>query len=292
MKPFFAAPGLAMLLLALPTLVGCEADLETDDSPLGGGSLDSSVAEAQAEAPEPIGQQLTHQEMREVLEETLAPATLTDTDDWWPNLRDLNRELQRLEVHPTDCKPYVTASALPVPPGALGALAETDDSRTVIYTFTDADSAQEYVDSERLGVERCAEHTVVRDLGEEELKAETAVTELRVRTGAEDGLAVGREMEAPETAQRDLTVLLRQGAHTVLASDPEDPEAEQEDALTDLEARAAEVLSALAGEEIVAPEPEPEDDADSDEEQDTDDADDSEEADSENADDSADDDSD
>jgi ATP-dependent exoDNAse (exonuclease V) beta subunit len=292
MKPFFAAPGLAALLLALPALAGCEADLEADGSPLGGGSLDSSVAEAQAEAPEPTGQQLTHQEMREVLEETLDPVTLTDTDDWWPNLRDLNRELQRLEVQPTDCKPYVTASALPVPPGALGALAESDDSRTVIYTFTDTDAAQDYMDSERRGVERCQEHTVIRDLGEEEVEAETAVTELRVRTGAEDGLAVGRVMEAQEAAQRDLTVLLRQGPHTVLASVPEDSEAEQEEALAELEARAAEVLSALVGEEILAPEPEPEEESEADEEEDTDDAESPEETDTDDADDPADDDSD
>ncbi|NDK31237.1 hypothetical protein [Nesterenkonia haasae] len=247
----------ALPLIAL-TLTGCEDTPEADGSPLGGGSLDSSVAEAQVTAPEPRGQQLSHPEMVEALESTLSSATITDTDDWWPNLRDLNRELQRLEVQPVDCKPYVTASALPMPAGALGALAESADSQTVIYTFEDSTAAEDYMDSERAGVERCAEHKVVRDLGEDEAQAETTLTELRVRTGAQDALAVGRVMEASDITQRDLTVLLRQGPHAVLAAEQEDPDAEQEDAIAELEARAAEVLSTLIGEEIVAPEPEPE----------------------------------
>lgn len=254
------------LPLAALALTGCEDDPEAEGSPLGGGSLDSSVAEAQVAAPEPQGQQVSHEDMVEALEDTLGSATITDTDDWWPNLRDLNRELQRLEVQPVDCKPFVTASALPVPTGALGALAESGDSQTVIYTFEDSAAAAEYVDSERLGVERCEEHTVIRDLGEDEARAETTLTELQVRTGAEDGLAVGRLMDASDATQRDLTVLLRQGPHTVLAAEQEDPDAEQEEAIAELEARAAEILSAVAGEEIVAPEPEPEPEEESEDE--------------------------
>ncbi|TLP75792.1 hypothetical protein [Nesterenkonia sphaerica] len=249
---------LAALPLSVLALAGCAAEVEADDSPLGGGPLDGSMAEAQAAAPDPRGQQLSHEEMQQALEDSLGRATITDTDDWWPTLRDLNRELQRLRVEPTDCKTYVTASALPVPPGALGVLAEMDESRTVVYTFTDAESAQEYVESEREGVEGCHEHTVTRDLGTEEVEAETTVTELRLRTGAEEGLAVRTVMEAPETVQRELTVLLRHGAHAVLASEPEDSEADQEEALVELEARAAAVLSAVVEEEILAPEPEPE----------------------------------
>lgn len=251
---------LAAVPFALLALTGCEADLEDEGGPLGGGSLDQSVSDAQVKAPEPVGEQLSHQQMRGALNEHSDGATITDTDDWWPNLRDLNRELQKLAVDPTDCKPYVTASALPVPLGALGALAESGDSQTVIYTFEDADAAQTYVDSERLGADRCDEHTVTRDLGEEQVQAQTTLTELSLRTGAEDGLAVGREMDASDATQRDLTVLLRHGPHTVLVAESEDPDADQDDAVAELEARAADLLSAVVGEEIRAPEPEPDDD--------------------------------
>lgn len=266
-----SAPLWIVATLSALAVTGCEAELEDDDAPLGGGSLDSSVAEAEVEAPDPRGQQLTHEEMAQALESTVDSAAITDTDDWWPNLRDLNRELQRLAVDPTDCKPYVTASALPAPLGALGALAESDDSQTLIYTFEDADAAQDYVDSERMGLERCQEHTVTRDLGDEEVEAATSLTELSVLTGAEDGFAVGREMEASDTTQRDLTVLLRHGPHTVLTAEPEDPDADQDEAVAELEARAAEVLSEVVGEEILAPEPEPEDDQESESDESSDD---------------------
>ncbi|WP_120005801.1 hypothetical protein [Nesterenkonia muleiensis] len=123
---------LAVLPVAAMVLAGCEADLAGEDGPLGGGSLDQSVSDAQAEAPDPLGEQLSHEQMREALEGHTGgtSGTVTDTDDWWPHLRDLNRELQMLRVQPTDCKPYVTASALPVPAGALGALTEDGETQT------------------------------------------------------------------------------------------------------------------------------------------------------------------
>ncbi|WP_150460654.1 hypothetical protein [Nesterenkonia ebinurensis] len=258
-------PAAPCLVLTILLLSGCEASPEAQDDPLGGGSLGSSVDEAQASAPEPEGEQLDHQQMRQALEDHTSAATITDTDDWWPHIRDLNRELQRLQVDPTDCKPYVTASALPVPTGALGALAEDGDAQTVIYSFEDAAAAQEHLSSERTGISRCAEHTVIRDLGEAEAQAETELTELELLSGAEEHLAVRRVMTTGGEEHRHLAVLLRHGALIVLSTAPEDPETEEDDALAALEAEAALVLSQLVGEEIIAPEPEPEEDEDEDE---------------------------
>lgn len=272
----------AAVPIAVIALIGCGADLADEDGPLGGGSLDQSVSSTQAQAPDPTGEQLSHEQMREALQENTG-GTITDTDDWWPHLRDLNRELQMLRVQPADCKPYVIASALPVPTGALGALAEEGETQTVIFTFEDIASAQEYLQSERDGIERCQEHTVIRDLGESQVEAETELTELSVRSGAEDVLAVRRVMETEDNIQSHLAVLLRQGAQLVLAAEPEDEETEEDEALAELEATAAHILSGLVGEEILAPEPEPEDEDDEDDRSDDGDADNGDEADDDDA---------
>lgn len=249
-------------LIALPVaalvLTSCESDPSGQDGPLGGGSLGQSVSDTELAAPAPTGNQLSHEQMREALEEH-ASGTITDTDDWFPHLRDLSRELQMLRVRPTDCKPYVTSSALPVPTGALGALAEGDSAHTVIYTFTDSGSAESYLESEREGMELCEKHTVTRDLADTEVEATTELTELEVRSGAEDALAVRQVMETDGTAQSHLAVVLRQGAHLVLAAVPED-EGTEEESIIEAEATAARILSDLVGEEITVPEPEPEED--------------------------------
>lgn len=256
---------LAALSCAALVLTGCEADLEGEDGPLGGGSLEGSVAQAQAKAPEPVGEQLSHQQMRAALDEHVEGASITDTDDWWPHLRDLNRELQKLRVQPTDCKPYVTASALPVPSGSLVAMAEQGAGQSVVYSFEDAESAQEYVQAEVSGLDRCADHTVIRDLGEEEVRAETRLREVDVASGAESALAVRRAVESDDNAQLDLGVLLRQGAVVVAVLQPLDDQDDDEESAIELVAEAAAILSELTGEEITAPEPEPDlEDEDSD----------------------------
>ena len=270
---------LAVLPVAALALTGCEDELAGEVGPLGGGSLDQSVSDTQAQAPEPSGDQFSHEQMREALQEH-AGGTVTDTDDWWPHLRDLNRELQKLQVQPTDCKPYVTASALPVPTGALGALAEAEDSQAVIYTFEDPTSAQDHLQTERTGMESCAEHTVVRDLGELQAEAVTELDELNVSTGAEEAVAVRRMMSDDDGTQRHLTLMLRHGAQLVLIDQPEDEDSDQDEAVVELEAAAALILSDLVGEEILAPQPQPEDD----EEEDNDDAADTSDEDTEGAD--------
>ena len=149
-----------------------------------------------------------------------------------------------------------------MPTGALGALAESGDSQAVIYTFEDSASAQDYLQTERTGLESCAEHTVVRDLGEPQAEADTELTELSVSSGAEEAVAVQRVMSDEDDTQRHLTLILRHGAQLVLIDQPEDEETDQDAAIVELEASAALILSDLVGEEILAPEPEPEDDED------------------------------
>lgn len=254
---------------------------ENENDPLGGGSLEDSVSAAEATAPDPEGNQMAHEEMREILEEQLPEATVTDTDDWWANLRDINRELQKLEVDPIDCKPFVTASALPVPSGALAALADTGDRQAAIYSFEDWEAAQMHFQQEAQGLDRCSEHTVLRDVGEGESTAETELNEVEVLSGAADAVAVHRSVTADGDTQHDLAVVLRESAVVVGVVQPlEDPLGEEsaEELATELEAEAALILSEAVGEEIIAPEPEPEDDE---EDEDAEGAEDSDDADTE-----------
>lgn len=252
------------LTLAL-FLSACGTTLEEEDSGSpGGGSADGSMDEVQATAPEPAGDQHSHDQMREALEESIDGAEITDTDDWWGSMRDLNRELQKLRVEPSECKSFVTASAAPVPSGALTAIAQHDQRQTAIYSFEDPDEAQTYANQEIDGAQQCDGHTVTRELDDEEqIETETALEEVELLSGAEDALAVSHTMEAEEETQRGLTVLLRYGSTVVVNAATLGESLEEgprEELAVDLEAQAAGVLSTLTGEEIVAPEPEPEDD--------------------------------
>lgn len=253
-----SALSMALFLSACGTPLEEESE-PADDGSGGGGGMD----EVQAMAPEPAGDQHSHDQLRSALDETIDGADITDTDDWWASLRDLNRELQKLRVDPAECKSFVTASALPIPSGALAAIAEHDQRQTAVYSFEDAEEAQTSVDQEFEGAELCAEHTVTRELeDDEELEAETALEKVEVRSGAEDALAVSHVLDAEGETQRGLTVLLRYGSTVVTAAqtldEPLEESAEEELAI-ELEAEGAVVLSTLTGEEIIAPEPEPED---------------------------------
>lgn len=261
-----SAFSMALLLAACGTASQDEPEEDT-----GGGAADGGMDQVQAMAPDPTGDQHSHGQMREALEESIDGAEITDTDDWWESLRDVSRELQKLRVDPTDCKSFVTASAQPIPAGALAAIAQHDQRQTAAYSFEDADEAQIYVNQEFEGAELCDEHTVTRELSEdEEIETESTLEEVEVLSGAEDALAVSHVLDVDDDTQRSLTVLLRYGS-TVVANaatlqEPLDEDG-REDLTVDLEAEAAAVLSTLTGEEIVEPEPEPEpEDEDSDEE--------------------------
>ncbi|GAA4829192.1 hypothetical protein GCM10023354_04600 [Garicola koreensis] len=251
------------MTLAL-VLSACGTTVEEDDpGSSGGGSVEGSMDQVQVTAPQPAGDQHSHDRMREALEDSIDGAEITDTDDWWGSLRDLNRELQKLRVEPAQCKSFVTSSALPVPSGALTAIAQHEQRQTAVYSFEDPDEAQTYANQEAEGAQKCDGHTVTRELDDEQIETETALDEVEVRSGAEDALAVSHAMEAADETQRGLTVLLRYGSTVVVnAATLDEPldEEPREELAVDLEAQAAAVLSTLTGEEVTAPEPEPEDD--------------------------------
>lgn len=115
----------AFALTGLLTLTACEADLPQQGDGDGAGSSDGEGFDELA-APDPRGSQLSHDDMREVLDEHYSGAGVTDTDDYYASLRDIETELQKLAVDPTDCKQYVVQSASPVPEGALIAHADTN----------------------------------------------------------------------------------------------------------------------------------------------------------------------
>lgn len=258
-----------MTLALLLSACGTTAQEEESGSP-GGGSAGGDMDQVEATAPQPAGDQHSHDQMREALEDSLEAAEITDTDDWWGSLRDLNRELQKLRVEPAECKSFVTASALPVPSGALTAIAQHDQRQTAVYSFEDPEEAQSYANQEAEGTQQCDGHTVTRELDDEQIETETALEEVELLSGAEDALAVSHAMEAEDETERGLTVLLRYGSTVVVnaatVGEPLEKEPREELAV-DLEAQAATVLSTLTGEEITAPEPEPDDEEDADDEE-------------------------
>lgn len=259
---------LATAAVAAVVLTACEAELEEDPQNSGSGQGPGGMSQMQAVAPEPTGSQYNHEAMREAVEAHVDTASITDTDDWWGSLRDINRELQKLRVRPTDCKSLVTASALPVPAGALAVIADRDSGSIFVHSFKDAAAAGAAMNSEIDGADSCAEHTVIRDLGEEEFEARTTLTDIRIRSGADEHLAVRREVEADGETQRDLAVVLRHDTVISGAVQPLEEEidrSEAEDLVVELEAQAAAVLSELLDEEITPPDPEPEDEDDAEE---------------------------
>ncbi len=234
----------------------------------GEGAQPGDVAAGQSEptltAPEPTGEQLDHDEMREALD-THASGSITDTDDYWEHMRDLSTELQRLSVDPNECKPYVTASALPVPSAALAAFAEDEDEHTAVYTFPDTDAAQTYVDNEQRAAGQCGEHTVTRELEGGDIEVTTEISELEILSGADSHLALQQEISQDGSSEHLIGVVLRHEAQVTAVSRPvEAPlgENEAEEVVVELEAAAATILEDLTGADLDPPEPQPEDDED------------------------------
>lgn len=113
-----------LALTGLLALTACEDEVPQEQGSGEAGDFDDEGFD-ELEAPDPRGNQLSHEEMREILEDHFDGAGLSDTDDYYPNLRDIETELQKLAVDPTDCKQYVMQSASPVPEGALIAHADS-----------------------------------------------------------------------------------------------------------------------------------------------------------------------
>lgn len=246
-------------LAAVFLLASCGADTGEGAGPDGSEPGEGGVATAQPAAPAPKGDQHSHEDMAAALDEVLDDASLTDTDDWWESLREINRELQKLRVSPSYCKAYVTSSASPVPAGALAAVAEHDSRRTAVYSFEGSEEAQHYANQEVTGAEECDEHTVIRELSSGDLEAETALTEVEVRSGADDALAVSSVVEADGETQNSLILLLRHQSTVVTNAEVLDEPlgtGEAEALAAELEQEAAAVLAAVTGDEIESPESE------------------------------------
>ncbi|KUG58839.1 hypothetical protein [Nesterenkonia jeotgali] len=118
-----ASSGAALGLLGVLLLTSCGAST-AEQAGTPAAEPGTGGAGVQQQVPEPAGNQLSHDEMREQLESRYPDAALSDTEDYWAGLRDIETELQRLVVDPPECKQFVMRSALPVPAGALVAYAD------------------------------------------------------------------------------------------------------------------------------------------------------------------------
>lgn len=348
-----------LALTGLLALTACEADVPDQQ---GGGDVGDYDAESFDElaAPDPSGNQLSHEDMRGVLEDHFDGAGLTDTDDYYPNLRDIETELQKLAVDPADCKQYVVQSASPVPEGALvvhadssggqgeegegsgdagsqegsqegsqgggsqegsqgggsegdgqggdpaassggfsttsvtrpfdneggddgsgdedsgdegsgdeedgsgedGAEGEEEDEpvevdlpsgrQATVYSFQDSRASDAFFDGEETGLENCGSYTVTRGgIGEDEepdAETSTSVDAVEVDSEADGALGIYREVEADDSTERSVAVMLRHGSQTVLLVAPaggELDEDESEVAVEELEEEAHAVLEDL-----------------------------------------------
>lgn len=283
---------LATTLVGLLSLTACGVFEEHPNDPSGPNGGGVSEEDFQASAPDPSGKQYSHDEMREALGSSTRGRQVSDTDDWWADLRDINRELQRLRVDPPACKSFLTAGSLPVPSGALVAMAVSGERETVIASFDHDNSAADFFSMQQEGLSECATHTLTRELSEGDIEVSTESEELEVTTEASEGLAMQRVVSTEGEADAySVVVVLQEGSAVATAAahaseDYSDDEAEETVQL--LEDEAARVLGELIGEDLRQPEDESdEDDADSDD-SDSEDADDDDSADEDDSEEAAD----
>ncbi|HIX00898.1 MAG TPA: hypothetical protein H9871_12240, partial [Candidatus Nesterenkonia stercoripullorum] len=122
-RPLSSLLGISMAAILL--LTSCSDDASEEEAGQPTQEAPSDPADEGSSAPEPTGDQLSHDDMRSAVEARLSGATVTDTDDYWGDLRSIETELKKLDVEPVDCKQYVVESATPVPDGALLVHADT-----------------------------------------------------------------------------------------------------------------------------------------------------------------------
>lgn len=122
-RPLSSLLGISMAAVLLLTSCSDGASEEETGQPTE--ETPSNPADEGSSAPDPTGDQLSHDDMRSAVEARLSGATVTDTDDYWGDLRSIETELKKLDVEPVDCKQYVVESATPVPDGALLVHADT-----------------------------------------------------------------------------------------------------------------------------------------------------------------------
>lgn len=295
---------LALAAAASLALAGCGQDPAAVEQDSGDEEVPDPGGPEQLTAPDPSGEQRSHQAMREALRAVYGSATLTDTDDVLPGARDLETELQRLAVDPQECKQHVITSAMPVPADALIAAAQvsagesgsdgsgsgdsegsdgsegsgrsggssgsssgplTAGREATVMSFLDVEAAAARIDGEQEGVENCPDYTTSRgsdsdadsdDEGDDEgddVSTETTVEEESVRTAAEQGFAVIREVSGGGSTSRSVNVLLREGAQLVTVSASVDGELSSdstEKAVETVQEEAARVLGEVAGEDL------------------------------------------
>ncbi|MDZ5076129.1 hypothetical protein [Nesterenkonia sp. HG001] len=289
-----SAVAVALAVSGVLMMAGCGDDPAIADRDRGGGPIGDPGGDQQLRAPEPEGNQLSHEEMREALEEHFGEATITDTDDVLPGLRDLDTELQRLRVAPQECKQYVVESASPLPDGSLvahavqagsvggsedsGGSGDSEDSEdtgsgsveATVYTFAEWESADALLSGEQDGVALCDTYTATRPSGEEDGEppvTEVTVEEVSMSSAADASLGLTQELRADGATSHLVAVMLRHGSQVVLVAEAgaEAPEEDEvEDLVEQLQEQAAAVLSDLTGEDL-ALEDEDDDDEDADE---------------------------
>lgn len=273
-------------------LSGCaDAPEDVDGEPDGDVAIGDPGEGIERSAPEPTGDQLSQQEMSEVLQEELDNPQIRTTDDLLESLRDVETELRRLEVDPMECQAQVLASGTPVPDGALvvsgteghaeedsedgseeeeagdgedaGAAELPERSLTAtLYSYQQAPGAEGYMQTELSGLENCEEYTVTRTIDEEELETEVVSELVEVETGADEALARTLSAEDPHGERHSLAVMVRTEAQIITLVEPLEAalgEDEAEDRAQQLQDRAAEILGSLVDEDLETSEEDEED---------------------------------
>lgn len=273
-------------------LSGCaDAPEDVDGEPDGDVAIGDPGEGIERSAPEPTGDQLSQQEMSEVLHEELDNPQIRTTDDLLESLRDVETELRRLEVDPMECQAQVLASGTPVPDGALvvsgteghaeedsedgseeeeagdgedaGAAELPERSLTAtLYSYQQAPGAEGYMQTELSGLENCEEYTVTRTIDEEELETEVVSELVEVETGADEALARTLSAEEPHGERHSLAVMVRTEAQIITLVEPLEAalgEDEAEDRAQQLQDRAAEILGSLVDEDLETSEEDEED---------------------------------
>lgn len=273
-------------------LSGCaDAPEDVDGEPDGDVAIGDPGEGIEPSAPEPTGDQLSQQEMSEVLQEELDNPQIRTTDDLLESLRDVETELRRLEVDPMECQAQVLASGTPVPDGALvvsgteghaeedsedgseeeeagdgedaGAAELPERSLTAtLYSYQQAPGAEGYMQTELSGLENCEEYTVTRTIDEEELETEVVSELVEVETGADEALARTLSAEDPHGERHSLAVMVRTEAQIITLVEPLEAalgEDEAEDRAQQLQDRAAEILGSLVDEDLETSEEDEED---------------------------------
>ncbi|MDR8018022.1 hypothetical protein [Nesterenkonia aerolata] len=292
-------------------LSGCaDAPEDVDGEPDGDVAIGDPGEGIERSAPEPTGDQLSQQEMSEVLQEELDNPQIRTTDDLLESLRDVETELRRLEVDPMECQAQVLASGTPVPDGALvvsgteghaeedsedgseedgeegseeeeagdgedaGAAELPERSLTAtLYSYQQVPGAEGYMQAELSGLENCEEYTVTRTIDEEELETEVVSELVEVETGADEALARTLSAEDLHGERHSLAVMVRTEAQIITLVEPLEAalgEDEAEDRAQQLQDRAAEILGSLVDEDLETSEDEEEAEGEADTDGDTD----------------------